>query len=102
VRLLYAMSLLQAGELRLTQGAAAEALTDAERALAIDPFLESAHRLAIAANMQRRDPDRTVAAVARVERALDELGADPEPATLMLVRQAARRWRPAPQVARAS
>jgi LuxR family transcriptional regulator, maltose regulon positive regulatory protein len=88
IRLLQLSSLLALGELQLTQGAA-EALTSAERALAVDPYLEQAHRLAIAASVQRHDPARIRAAVARTARALDDLGVAAEPATLMLMRQAA-------------
>ena len=82
-------SLLTAGELRLTQGAAPEAANLAERALLLDPYLEAAHRLAIAAYGQRHDEARTTAAVARAERALEDLGVDPEPATRIVMRHAA-------------
>jgi DNA-binding SARP family transcriptional activator len=88
-RLLQLSSLLELGELQLTRGAAAEALTSAERALAIDPYLEQAHRLAIGANVQRHDPARTRAVVDRATRALDDLGVTPEPSTAMLMRHAA-------------
>jgi DNA-binding SARP family transcriptional activator len=82
-------SLLTAGELRLTQGAAAEAASLAERALLLDPYLEAAHRLAIAAHDQRRDSAGTSAALARAERAFEDLGVEPEPATRIVMRHAA-------------
>jgi DNA-binding SARP family transcriptional activator len=101
-RLSHVSALLSAGELRFAQGAARHAASDAERALAVDPYLERAHRLAIAAHLHGHQPGRAVAAVARAQNALDELGVDPEPATAMLMRQAAA-WAPAGQgVARAS
>lgn len=43
---------------------------------------------AIAAAAQRHDPDRVAAAAGRARRALDELGVDPEPATVVLLRHA--------------
>ena len=82
-------SLLSAGELRLTQGAAAEAASLAEGALLLDPYLEAAHRLAIAAHGQGHDTARTATALARAERALEDLGVDPEPATSIVMRHAA-------------
>jgi DNA-binding SARP family transcriptional activator len=87
-RLLQLSSLLELGALQLTRGAAAEALTSAERALAIDPYLEQAHRLAIGANVHRHDPARIRAVVDRAKGALDDLGVTPEPATAMLMRHA--------------
>ena len=85
---------LDLGTLRLTVGAAGAAVGCAERALAREPYLEAAHRLAIAAAGQRRDAARVAAAVARANRALDELGVAPEPATEMLMRAAMRRLSP--------
>ena len=75
-RLRQVSSLLVLGELRLTRGDADGALGAADRALAIDPYREQAHRLAIAANVQRRDPGGIAAAVRRVTDLLDELGVD--------------------------
>jgi DNA-binding SARP family transcriptional activator len=88
-RLLHVSSLLALGELRLTQGRAGLALGAAERALAIDPYLEQAHRLAIAAHVQRHDPCGIGAAARRVVDTLADLGVDPEPATVMMLRHAA-------------
>jgi DNA-binding SARP family transcriptional activator len=97
-RFLQLSSLLALGELQLSRGSAAEALTSAERALAIDPFLEQAHRLAIGASVQRHDPARIRAVVDRATQALDELGVAPEPATEMLMRHAALQLRGRPQL----
>ncbi len=94
IRLLEVSCLLDLGTLQLTTGDAGAALTCAERVLALEPYLEAAHRLAIAAAGQRRDAPRAAAAVARARRALDELGVTPEPATEMLMRAAARRLTP--------
>lgn len=88
-RFLHVSSLLALGELRLTQGRAGLALGAAERALAIDPYLEQAHRLAIAAHVQRHDPCGIAAAARRVVDTLADLGVDPEPATVMMLRHAA-------------
>ena len=52
------------------------------------PYDERAHRLAIAAHLQRRDGDAVRAAVAAARTMLDELGVEPEPGTRMLFRQA--------------
>ena len=76
--------------MRLTVGDAAGALGDAERALATEPYLEAAHRLAIAAAIQRGDRARVLAAITRTGRVLAELGVAPEPATEMLLRSASR------------
>ena len=89
IRLLQTSSLLDLGALRLTVGDTAGALADAERALSLEPYLEAAHRLAIAAASQRGDRVRVAAALHRAQLALVELGVTPEPATLMLMRAAA-------------
>jgi LuxR family transcriptional regulator, maltose regulon positive regulatory protein len=80
--------LLTLGRLQFAQDATAEAFECAERALAIDPFVEQAHRLAIAASLQRRDPVRVSSAVQRLRHALNELGMPPEPTTAVLLRHA--------------
>lgn len=89
VRLRHVQALLDLGELQLTVGDPA-ALTAAERALALEPYLEAAHRLAIAAAIHRGDPVRTIAATRRARDAFDELGVTPEPSTAMLLRAAER------------
>jgi DNA-binding SARP family transcriptional activator len=90
IRLAQTASLLDLGSLRLTVGDAGGALAAAEQALTLEPYLEAAHRLAIAAAVQRGDRTRVLAALGRVTRMLDELGVRPEPATEMLMRAAAR------------
>jgi LuxR family maltose regulon positive regulatory protein len=91
LRMLVVTTLLELAALHLTAGSAGPALACAERALVLDPYLEAAHRLAIAATAQRGDGARTTAVVERTCRRLDELGVSPEPATEMLIRSAMRR-----------
>jgi DNA-binding SARP family transcriptional activator len=88
VRLLQLSALLDLGELRLARGYTAHASHDAERSLALDPYSERAHRLAMAAALHSHDQPRTDVVADRVLAMLDELGADPEPATKILLRQA--------------
>jgi len=90
LRLRHPTALVTAGEPRFGQGDVNEALANAERALTIDPYLEHAHRLAIAASLQGHRTHHTSVAIARARDASAELGVEPEPATRMLVRQAAR------------
>ncbi len=68
-----------------------ESLTCAEQARAASPYFERAHRLAVAAQLQRRDHEGAAVAVAEAESMLAELGLEPEPATAMLLRQARAR-----------
>ena len=82
---------LRLGELRLVAGRFDESLTCAEQARAASPYLERAHRLAVAAQLQRRDHQGAARAVAEAEAMLAELGLEPEPATAMLLRQARAR-----------
>jgi LuxR family transcriptional regulator, maltose regulon positive regulatory protein len=88
-RLTQCRALLELGELRLTRGLAAEAMIDAGRALTLDPYLERAHRLALATALQVRDVAAVATAEQRVTTYLDEVGVAPEPATKILLRQAA-------------
>jgi DNA-binding SARP family transcriptional activator len=81
--------LLTLGELRLVAGDPAEAGTLADRALALEPFDARGHRLTLAAALHSRSPGRTAAARRRVLAALRQLGAPPDPATALLLRQAA-------------
>ena len=55
VRIMQLESLLGLGELRLVRGDSDKARADAERALALDPYSERAHRLAIAAAFRSHD-----------------------------------------------
>jgi DNA-binding SARP family transcriptional activator len=79
---------LRLGEQLLVAGRFEEAATSAERAVRASPYTERAHRLAIAAHLQRRDRHAVAQAVAATRSMLDDLGVDPEPATAMLLRQA--------------
>ena len=82
---------LRLGELRLVAGRFDESLTCAEQARAASPYFERAHRLAVAAQLQRRDHEGVAGAVAGAEAMLAELDLEPEPATAMLLRQARAR-----------
>jgi hypothetical protein len=77
-------------QLELVGGAVDAAATLADQVLGADPYAERAHRLAVAASMQARDRPATTAAVERLARMLDELGARPESTTQILLRNAAR------------
>jgi DNA-binding SARP family transcriptional activator len=86
VRLLQLDSLLELSELRLVRGQAAKALVNAEQALALDPYSERAHRLAIAAAIRAHDQQRAEVVTDRALAMLEELGVEPEPATQILLR----------------
>ena len=86
VRLLQRDSLLELSELRLVRGQAANALVNAEQALALDPYSERAHRLAIAAALRTYDQQRAGTVTERALAMLEELGVEPEPATRILLR----------------
>ncbi|HET8618982.1 MAG TPA: BTAD domain-containing putative transcriptional regulator, partial [Acidimicrobiales bacterium] len=86
---------LALGELELVGGSVDAAATLADQVLAGDPYAERAHRLAVAAYMQGRDRSATQAAVDRLCRVLDDLGARPESTTQILLRNAAQWLRPA-------
>jgi DNA-binding SARP family transcriptional activator len=87
VRIMQLESVLELGELRLVRGDADKARRDAERALVLNPYSERAHRLALAAALRSRDRVRIDAVRHRALMTLDELGAAPEPATEILLRQ---------------
>jgi hypothetical protein len=78
------------GELELVGGASATAGALAEQVLAADPYLERGHRLVIASHHQSRDRTGTAGAVRRLTLVLDELGVHPDPATQILLRNAAQ------------
>jgi DNA-binding SARP family transcriptional activator len=80
------------GELELVGGAADAATTLAAQVLASDPYAERAHRLAVAAHMQAGDRSACSASVDRLAGMLAEFGAPAEPATQILLRNAAD-WR---------
>ena len=55
------------------------------------PYDERAHRLVMAAHLQRHDRAGALAAVDATEAVLDEIGVPPEEATAMLIRQVRHR-----------
>jgi DNA-binding SARP family transcriptional activator len=79
---------LTLGERRLAQGDTAAAGELARRALTAEPYAERGMRLLLAVETQRRDPSGLERAVRRVREALTALGAKPEPATAIVLRQA--------------
>ena len=85
---------LSLGELELVGGAVDAAATLAGQVLTADPYLERAHRLAIAAHLHGRDRSATANAVERLTTSLDELGARPEAETQILLRNVADWLRP--------
>jgi ATP/maltotriose-dependent transcriptional regulator MalT/DNA-binding SARP family transcriptional activator len=79
---------LTLGELSLMAGRFERALHCAEKCRAQSPFEERAHRLAIAAQLHRRDHDGLRSAVDALRAALDDLGVKPDASTEMLLRRA--------------
>jgi DNA-binding SARP family transcriptional activator len=88
VRAHHVRNLLDLGELRLVSGETTGAAHLAVRALAVEPYDPRGHRLALAAALKGREPARIAAARANVLAALRQLGARPDPATELLLRQA--------------
>ena len=82
-------STLALGEIRLTEGRGAESVQHAQTVLAADPFVERAHRLAIAAQLQLGDYRAARDAAQRMGEALAEIGAVPTDATKILLRRVA-------------
>ncbi|MEJ2855729.1 MULTISPECIES: BTAD domain-containing putative transcriptional regulator [unclassified Saccharothrix] len=80
-------NLLGLGELCLVSGEPVRAGYLAGRALALDPFSPRGHRLVLAAALKTRDPGRVVAARREVLAALAQVGAPPDAATALLLRQ---------------
>jgi DNA-binding SARP family transcriptional activator len=76
---------------RVVAGRFADAAAWAERVKRASPFDERAHRLAIAAQLQRGDRAAVSGAVAAARQMLDSLGVQPEAGTQMLFRQATER-----------
>jgi DNA-binding SARP family transcriptional activator len=77
---------VRAGELLLAQGAHDRARTLAEQALAIDPWLEAAHRLVVASHGTTGDHLAARAALQRYRDAVSELGLTPDEVTLTIER----------------
>ncbi|MFJ8959469.1 hypothetical protein ACIRG5_08750 [Lentzea sp. NPDC102401] len=84
-------NLLALGELRLVTGDPAQARHLADQALELEPFEPRGHRLALAAALRARNPQRTEEVRARVLDSLRQLGVRPDPATEILLRQAVTR-----------
>jgi DNA-binding SARP family transcriptional activator len=91
IRLRHVDALLQLGELRLVEGRWQDAQTCAAKAVAEAPFDERAHRLALAAALQRGEPTAIQAAAHRVVAALRELGVPAETTTRVLLSGARQR-----------
>ncbi|MGW6931691.1 hypothetical protein ACWGE0_16690 [Lentzea sp. NPDC054927] len=87
IRARHVHNLLALGELRLVSADPAQAGQLADRALALEPFEPRGHRLALAAAMRARNPQRTLRTRARVLDSLRQLGVRPDPATEILLRQ---------------
>jgi LuxR family maltose regulon positive regulatory protein len=85
-RLQFAQLAVRAGELLLARGNVDDAHTLAERALAVDPWLEAAHRLVVAIHRATGDHMAARRALARYRDAIHELGMGPDEATLMVER----------------
>ena len=76
----------RAGELLMARGRFDEAQVLAEQALAIDPWLEAAHRLVVAAHRAAGFGLSAQRALRRYREAIGELGLTPDQATLMVER----------------
>jgi DNA-binding SARP family transcriptional activator len=88
VRRQLADAALRLGELLLVAGRFGDAAAWAKRVKQAAPYDERAHRLAIAAELQRGDRAAVAEAVAGARAMLDALGVQPEVGTRMLFRQA--------------
>ena len=82
-------STLKLGEVRLSEGRAADAVRSAHAALSADAYNERAHRLAIATQIQLGDHAAASAAAQRMMRALSDVGAVPADTTKILLRRIA-------------
>jgi LuxR family maltose regulon positive regulatory protein len=91
IKLRHFEALLRLGELRLVEGRWQDAQTCAARAVAEAPFDERAHRLALAAALQRGEPAAIRAAAGKVVAALRELGVSAESTTRILLSSARQR-----------
>lgn len=80
---------LRLGEAFHVEGRFDDAARCAERVRSTAPYAERAHRLAIAAQLQRRDRTRLASAVRLATEMFDDLGVRPEESTLMLLRRSA-------------
>lgn len=83
--------LLRLGELYISAGNAAEAKRLALDVLAVEPYREQAHRLAIAADLRLDDAAELRRSVARLSQAMDELGVEASASTQVLLHRVTRR-----------
>ncbi len=88
LHLRHVSTLMRLGELSLAIGNPNRAWECGAQALELEPFDEQAHRLAIAAQLQRRDVAGTHRALERLSHALGDLGVQAEPPTEVLTRSA--------------
>lgn len=82
-------STLALGEVRLSEGRAADSVRCAQAVLAADAYNERAHRLAIASQIHLGDNGAATGAAQRMSLALSELGAVPSDMTEILLRRIA-------------
>ena len=80
---------LSLGEVRLSEGRAADSVKNAQAVLAADCYNERAHRLAIATQIHLGDHAAASAAARRMTQALAEVGAAPAETTKILLRRIA-------------
>ena len=82
-------AVLLLGEVRLSDGLAAESVRCAQTVLAEDPYNERAHRLAVATQLHLGDHQAARDAAARMTAALGEAGAAPSETSRILLRRMA-------------
>jgi LuxR family maltose regulon positive regulatory protein len=85
-RLRFAAVAVRAGELLLARGDLDLVQDLADRALAVDPWLEVGHRLIVATHLARGDNLPARRALQRYRDAVHDLGVDPSEATRMVER----------------
>lgn len=76
----------RAGELLLARGDTERARVLAEQAIAVEPWLDAAHRLVITAHWTARDACGAQQAIDRYREANREVGLDPDHVTRMVER----------------
>ena len=87
LRARFVSAAVRAGELLLGDSAHDGALRLAVRALRADPWSERAHRLVVASYLAAGDRGSAERALRNCHATLEDLGVEPEPATLMLARR---------------
>jgi DNA-binding SARP family transcriptional activator len=81
---------VEAAEAAFAAGQYAEATSIAEAVVAIDPYREAAWRLLMKVALVLGDHDRVIGTFRSCEQALAELGVEPEPTTVRLLRDSGR------------